>query len=101
VNWPVLLRPEAEADTESTHDFLENIQLGLGKRFLSRLREILSRIETMPNLHAIVHSDVRAARLRGFLYVVYYIPFDDRIEVIAVMHGSQDPDVWQNRITST
>jgi plasmid stabilization system protein ParE len=48
-------------------------------------------------MYGIVWQNVRAARLRRFTYVVYYRVHDDRVEVLAVMHGSRDASGWQAR----
>lgn len=69
----------------------------MGRRFLQRLREILDRIELMPELFGVVWQDVRAARVQRFQYLVYYVPFADRSEVLAVMHGARDESAWQSR----
>jgi len=52
----------------------------------------------MPEMYSVVWQNVRAARLRRFTYVVYYRVHDDRIEVLAVMHGSRDASAWQSRV---
>jgi plasmid stabilization system protein ParE len=36
--------------------------------------------------------------VKQFRYVVYYVVFGDRVEVIAVLHGARDPSVWQSRL---
>ncbi len=64
MNLPVILRPSADADIQATHDELEQLQAGLGIRFVARVREVLDRIEGMPMLYGLVWQDVRAARLR-------------------------------------
>jgi len=51
----------------------------------------------MPEMYGVVWQNVRAARLRQFTYVVYYRVHDDRVEVLAVMHGSRDASAWQAR----
>jgi plasmid stabilization system protein ParE len=94
---PVILRPAADADIQAIHDGLEQAQPGLGARFVARVRELLERIEAMPELYAPVWQDVRAARLRRFRHLVYYVVFADRVEVLAVMHGSRDASAWQSR----
>ncbi|HJT79121.1 MAG TPA: type II toxin-antitoxin system RelE/ParE family toxin [Gemmataceae bacterium] len=94
---PVILRPEAEADVQETHAYLEQSQVGLGRRFVARLREVLERIESMPELYGVVWQDVRAARLKKFRHIVYYVILADRVEVLAVMHGARDPSAWQER----
>ena len=94
---PVILRPAADADIQATHDELEQVLAGLGGRFVARVREVLDRIEAMPEMYGLVWQDVRAARLKKFRYLIYYVVFSDRVEVLAVMHGSQDAPAWQSR----
>jgi plasmid stabilization system protein ParE len=98
MSLPVILRPAADADIEATRDELERSQVGLGDRFVDRVREVLERIESMPQMYGLVWQDVRAARLKKFRHVVYYVVFDDRVEVLAVMHGGRDASAWQARI---
>ncbi len=98
MSLPLILRPEAEADVQAVHQQLEQVQLGLGRQFAARLREVLERVEAMPELYGVVWQDVRAARLKRFRYVVYYVVFSDRVEVLAVMHGSRDESAWRLRV---
>jgi plasmid stabilization system protein ParE len=51
----------------------------------------------MPFLHGKVWRKVRAVRVGGFRYVVYYVVFRDRIDVIAVMHGARRAAAWMSR----
>jgi len=97
MSLPVVLRPEAGRDVEEVQNYLDAQQTGLGQAFLDRLHESLKQIGALPELCGIVWRNVRAARLRRFAYVVYYRPLDDRVEVLAVMHGSRDESVWQTR----
>ena len=48
-------------------------------------------------MYAATFRGVRPAKLRRFPYVVYYRVLADRIEVLAVLHGSRDPRIWQGR----
>ena len=98
MSLPVVLRPLADADVRQLHAELEAQALGLGDKFLDRLQEALDRIEAMPEMYAEVWSMVRAARLRRFRHVIYYVVLVDRVEVIAVMHGSRDSSAWQSRV---
>jgi toxin ParE1/3/4 len=97
VSLPVVLRPEASWDAQEARDHLEAQQAGLGQAFLDRLNEALARIGAMPQLYGTVWRNVRAARLRQFPYVVYYRVHDDRVEVLAVMHGRRDASAWRAR----
>ncbi len=98
MSLPVILRAAAEADIQATHDELEQLQVGLGAGFVARLREVLERIESMPEIHVLVWQDVRAARVKRFRHVVYYVVLADRIEVLAVMHGAREAPAWQSRV---
>ncbi len=97
MSLPVILRPEAEGDIQEARDQLEAVRVGLGNQVLARVREVLARIEKMPELHGKVWEDVRAARLKQFRYIVYFIVFADRVEVLAVLHNARDPLSWQSR----
>jgi toxin ParE1/3/4 len=97
VSLPVILRHDAEADVQEARDQLEAVRVGLGTQVLARVREVLARIEKMPELHGKVWQDVRAARLKQFRYIVYFIVLADRVEVLAVLHGARDPSSWQSR----
>lgn len=97
MSLPLIVRPDAEADINDICDYLESQQPGLCARFEARLADVFGRIENMPELFGKIWQDVRAVRLKKFRYVVYYVVFSDRVEVLAVMHGSRDQSAWQRR----
>lgn len=97
MSLPVILRHEAEVDVQEARDQLEAVRVGLGTQVLARVREVLARMENMPELHGKVWHDVRAARLKQFRYIVYFIVLADRVEVLAVLHGARDPSSWKSR----
>jgi toxin ParE1/3/4 len=94
----VVFRPEAEADSLETRDWYERQQPGLGGAFADLLDETVDRIEAMPQMYAVVFRDVRRVKLRRFPYLIYYRLASELIEVIAVLHGSRDPKLWQERV---
>lgn len=98
MNLPVVLRPEASQDAAESRDYLEAQRTGLGQAFLNRLNQTLRFIAGMPEMYGVAWRNVRAARLRQFTYVVYYRILDDRIEVLAIMHGSRHASAWRSRI---
>lgn len=97
MNLPLVLSPEAEADLRQAYDDLENARPGLGSRIISAAAEAFERIETAPEIYGCIWKDVRAMRLKKLRYLAYYVIFDDRIEILAVLHGSRDPSVWKSR----
>lgn len=62
------------------------------------VREVLTRVEKMPELHGVVQEDVRAARLKQFRHIVYFVVLQDHVDVLAVLHGARDPAAWQSRV---
>jgi toxin ParE1/3/4 len=93
----VTVRPAAEVDIQETHNYLEEVRPGIGGEFLTRLQEVFERIESNPEEFAPIWHDVRAVRVRKFQYVVYFVLFSDRVEILAVMHGSRRASRWQSR----
>jgi plasmid stabilization system protein ParE len=92
-----VFRPEAQTDLLQTRDWYEAQELGLGQAFSVAVDEAVIRIEGMPQMYALVFREVRRGKLRTFPYLIYYRVLSDRIEVIAVLHGSRDPRLWQER----
>lgn len=98
MSLPVIMRPLAEADVVEIFADLESIRPGLGKRFLANLREVLERIEWIPEMFGVVAQDVRAVKLQKFRYVVYYVVLAERVEILAVLHGSRHESAWKSRV---
>lgn len=94
---PVILRPEADGDIRDIVAELELTQPGAARRFLRQMRDLVDRLEVFPEMYGVVWRQVRAARLRRFRYVAYHITYTDRVELIAVVHGSRDAPAWQSR----
>jgi len=97
VKLPLVLRPEAESDIFAHRDWYNRRRAGLGEELVEAVREMFSRIREAPEQFAIVLLNVRRAKTRRFPYIVYYRAWDDRIEVIAVLHASRDARLWQRR----
>jgi len=93
----VVLRPEAQSDLLSARDWYEEQRIGLGDDFIGAAEEVFLRIAETPELYAAALKGVRRTKLHRFPYVVYYRTLAGLIEVIGVLHGSRDPQIWQDR----
>ena len=98
MSLPVILRAAAEADIEEAYSWLEDAQRGIGEAFVGNLRDVFQRMEAAPESCGVVWRDVRAVRVRKFCYVVYYVAFTDRVEVLGVIHGSRHESAWRSRV---
>jgi len=94
---PLILRPEAVHDLIVAHEWYEEQKVTLGADFLAQASAIFDRIRAFPEMYGIIWQDVRSCSLRRFPYVVYYRVLAERIEVLAVLHGSLNPVLWQTR----
>ena len=59
---------------------------------------MITLIEAMPELYVVALENIRRGKLRRFPYLVYYRVLADRVEVVAVLHGSRDPREWKERV---
>jgi plasmid stabilization system protein ParE len=97
MSLPVFLRPEAQADLLAARNWYERHRAGLGDEFADAVGQLLERIELLPELYPATHRIVRRGKVRRFPYVVYYRVQPSRVEVIAILHGSRNPQIWQER----
>ena len=93
----LLIRPAAEADLREAYGWYEAQQSGLGTQFLAEVDRGFEGICEQPKAFAEVHRGVRRALIRRFPYCIFFLPEADRIVVLAVLHASRDPRMWQSR----
>ena len=98
MSLPIAWRPEAEGDLLTARDWYKWQRSGLGEEFADAVDVMPALIESMPEAYAMVLRTVRRAKLRRFPYLIYYRVLANQIEVLAVLHSSRDPMIWQNRI---
>jgi plasmid stabilization system protein ParE len=94
---PVLFRPAAAADVEDAYNWYEQQRDGLGREFLAEVRRCVLALQRRPERAAILHRNTRRLLLSRFPYALYYRIFDDRILVVACLHGRREPRVWKAR----
>ena len=94
----VRLRPEAEDDLAEAAIWYEEQQAGLGQRFLDAAAATVSRISTLPLAYPTVYESTRRALLQRFPFGVFFQVEEERIVVIAVLHGSRHPRAWRQRL---
>ena len=93
----VRLRPEAERDLLDAASWYEEQQSGLGHQFLDESLATFSTIAERPFLYPSVHRNTRRALIHRFPFGVYYRVGGAIVVVVAIMHGSRDPQNWKKR----
>ena len=98
----LFVRPQADRDIDEIADYIaEEAGLDVGLRFLSDLYDTLALLASQRAMGwpcKIEHLPLKAARVfrvsaRFESYLIFYLSFEDRIEILRVVHGSQDLEV--------
>ena len=87
----IIQRPEAAADLLEIWLHIAPQNLAAADRLADRIDSQCNRLAEMPRLGRA--RDDLAEGLRSFTmgnYVLFYVPLDDGIELIRVLHGARD-----------
>ena len=90
-------RPLAKADVLQIWDHIADDSLTAADHWVDRLDEEFRLLATQPMMGRA--RDELASGVRSFpfgRYVVFYVPLDDGIDVVRVLHGSRDIDAIFN-----
>lgn len=93
----VTRRPLAETDILEIWDYIANDSLAAADRWVDRLDGQFRVLATQPMMGRA--RDELAPGVRSFpfgRYVAFYMPLDDGIDVVRVLHGARDIDAVLN-----
>jgi plasmid stabilization system protein ParE len=90
-------RKAAQDEFDSSVDYYEAAQIGLGARFAGEVRRVVAGACKDPRRYPIAVRDIREAYIPGFPYCVYYRVRSPYLIVVAVYHQSRDPSGWKGR----
>ncbi len=94
----LIMAPEAEQDISEAYGWYEERRVGLGEEFLSCVDACIQAICRTPGMHAPMHENYRRGLVRRFPYAVFYEYAAETVTVYGVVHTSQDPAKWRNRL---
>ncbi|MEM1156963.1 MAG: type II toxin-antitoxin system RelE/ParE family toxin [Verrucomicrobiota bacterium] len=97
MTYTLVLQPEALEELKQGKLWYNQRLAGLGNEFISEVNQVLSTLAASPMLGTEIYRDLRRRNLRRFPYSVIYQVTDDRIDVVAIFHASQDPEKWKAR----
>ena len=86
----VTRRPLAETDILEIWDYIADDSLAAADRWVDRLDEQFRVLATQPMMGRA--RDELAPGVRSFLfgrYVIFYVPLDNGIDVVRVLHGAR------------
>jgi len=95
----LVLDPLVPQEIREAKSWYNKQRKGLGSRLYANIKQSLLEIRSHPELHGFLEADVRVALVPGFPFAIYYQAFSDRVNVVAVIHSSRDPDIWKSRLS--
>lgn len=98
VKYSLIVRPEAEEDLRKAFSWYEDNRKGLGYDFLLQVDAGINFIRRSPEIHPIEYRATRKHLIKRFPYKIIYLIEEDKIVVLAVLHGKRNPDLLKNRI---
>jgi len=97
ITWKVVFTLASKEDVRSAREGLRESNMQLAERFFEDVKSTLDKIAKNPKHYAIVYNNVRQCRLEIFPHVISYRIVDDTVQVLAVIHGRRDPEIWKGR----
>lgn len=97
MNYKVIIFAEAKLDIKETANWYNNKQQGLGKRFITSVKNEISIIRQNPFLYEIRYDDVRTTLIETFPYLIHFDIINHTVFIKAVYHTSRDSEIWIER----
>jgi plasmid stabilization system protein ParE len=94
----LVVTQEAEADILDGYLSYEKKQDGLGWKFIDEIEYAFARVLLNPFLYREVEVDIRRAVTHRFPYLLFYTFDENSVQILAVIHGAQDPAYIQERL---
>lgn len=93
----VTRRPLAETDILEIWDYIADDSLAAADRWMDHLDEQFRVLAAQPMMGRVRNELAPGVRSFPFgRYVVFYVPLDDGIDVVRVLHGARDIDAVFN-----
>ena len=97
MKYRVIVSPEAENDLKEAFSWYEDNRTGLGYDFLLQVDAGINFINRNPEIHPIEYRGARKHLIKRFPYKIIYLLEEERIIVLAVLHGKRSPDLMKKR----
>lgn len=90
--------PEAEAEHLARIARYEEIQRGLGARYLATVEAAVAHICEAPHRFPECEPGIRRYHLRQFPYTLFFREFGGGVYFYAIAPYRRDPDYWKERV---
>ncbi|TVS15757.1 MAG: type II toxin-antitoxin system RelE/ParE family toxin [Gammaproteobacteria bacterium] len=90
--------PEAAHELTEAALRYESTVPSLGRRFLDEVERVIDVLLDHPEVGAPVDRELRHFILRRFPFSVVYACSGDVLMIVAIAHGSREPEYWRSRV---
>ena len=90
--------PEAEQELYEAASRYESEVSNLGFRFADEVERVIRLLLEHPELGSRLDDELRHFVLRRFPFSVVYAVVSDVVFVVAIAHGSREPEYWRPRV---
>ena len=94
---PLVLRAQARVDVEAAVTwYVDDAGEAGATRFVAELEQAYARVARQPAMgsprwgHALSLPALRHWPLKRLPYLVFFVEFDERVEIVRVLHGARD-----------
>lgn len=98
VKYSVLVRPETEEDLKEAFSWYEDNRTGLGYDFLLQVDAGINFIKRNPEINPVEYKGMRKHLIKRFPYKIIYLVEEEKVIVLAVLHGKRSPGLLKKRI---
>jgi plasmid stabilization system protein ParE len=100
MKYKVIVRHEAEDDLKEAFSWYEDKRTGLGYDFLLQVDAGINFINRNPEIHPIEYKGTRKHLIKRFPYKIIYLFEENKIIVLAVIHGKRSPELIKKRMNA-
>ena len=100
MKYKVIVRPEAEDDLKEAFSWYEDNRTGLGHDFLMQVDAGINFVKRNPDVHPIEYKGTKKHLIKRFPYKIIYLVEEEKIVILAVIHGKRNPVLIKKRIDS-
>jgi plasmid stabilization system protein ParE len=100
MRYKIVIENLAKEDLRTSTKWYDTQQKGLGRTFLATVKKNITQIKKHPFIAQIRYFEMHTAVVDTYPYLIHYYIDPDRkaIVIIAVLHTSRDPIIWNQRI---
>jgi hypothetical protein len=97
INYKIIIFAEAKIDIKEAAIWYNDRQSGLGKRFVTAIKNEIAIIKQNPFLYEIRYDDIRTALIETFPYLIHFDIINNTVFIKAVFHTSRNTEIWIER----